>query len=118
MKKIEVTPDPVYITADEHAVNIEELMEVIKVLLQNPNGSVFANTSTVVNITKRIEHFGVYVEEYEQKISTMRNLIEKAYPYLTLNTYKQNVPKKTIRDFKEVMTDVSAWVRRNKNDRQ
>ena len=109
MKKIVVTPDPVYRTADEHAVKIEELMEVI---------SVFANNSTVENIAKRIEHFGVYVEEYEQKISKMRNLIEKSYPYLTLNTYKQNVPKKTIRDFKEVMTDVSAWVRRNKNDRQ
>tara|TARA_R110001592_G_scaffold52946_3_gene162426 strand:+ start:621 stop:965 length:345 start_codon:yes stop_codon:yes gene_type:complete len=114
MKKIEVTPDPVYITADEHAVSFEEIVD----LLKDDSIALNEDFDLLHNVTKRIEHFGVYVEEYEQKISTMRNLIEKAYPYLTLNTYKQNVPKKTIRDFKEVMTDVSAWVRRNKNDRQ
>jgi len=103
MKKIEVTPDPIYRTADENAVSFQEIIELLP---------------ECGNVSVRVEHFGVYVEEYEQKISQMRNLIEKAYPYMTLNTFKQNVPKKTIREFKEVMGDVSAWVRRNKHDRE
>tara|TARA_R100001463_G_scaffold35356_1_gene77043 strand:+ start:3599 stop:3943 length:345 start_codon:yes stop_codon:yes gene_type:complete len=114
MKKIEVTPDPTYRTADENAVSLKEIID----LLADESIASNEDFELLHNVTKRVEHFGVYVEEYEQKISKMRNLIEKSYPYMTLNTFKQNVPKKTIREFKEVMSDVSAWVRRNKHDRE
>lgn len=114
MKKIEVTPDPTYRTADENAVSFKEIVD----LLKDDSIALNEDFELLHNVTKRVEHFGVYVEEYEQKISKMRNLIEKSYPYMTLNTFKQNVPKKTIREFKEVMGDVSAWVRRNKHDRE
>ena len=47
----------------------------------------------------------------------LRDLVERAYKYMTLNTFKQRVPRGTILDFKEVMSDVSAIVRQNKLER-
>ena len=56
-------------------------------------------------------------DECIEEISYLRNLIEDAYDYMTLNTYKQKVPKKTIVAFKETMSKVSEIVRRNKDER-
>ena len=36
---------------------------------------------------------------------------------MTLNTFKQKVPRQTIVDFKQTMADVSSVVRRNKGER-
>ena len=47
----------------------------------------------------------------------LRDLVERAYKYMTLNTFKQRVPRATILDFKEVMSEVSAIVRQNKLER-
>jgi len=60
---------------------------------------------------------GVYDETYEYEISKLRELLERAYAYMTLNTYRQRVPKETLRDFKSVMEQVSAVVRANKEAR-
>ena len=71
----------------------------------------------VSTIRGRIEHFGVYDPSYEVKINRLRGLIENSYKYMTLNTFKQKVPRETLLDFKETMADVSSVVRRNKGER-
>ena len=95
-----------YHNADEGAVTIDELLEN----LDN-------NCTGVSTIRARIEHFGVYDPSYEVKINRLRGTIENSYKYMTLNTFKQKVPRETLLDFKETMADVSSVVRRNKGER-
>ena len=47
-----------------------------------------------------------------------RNLIESAYKYMTLNTFKQRVPKTTMNEFRKTMKQVAEIVRRNKHERK
>ena len=48
----------------------------------------------------------------------MRDLVERAYKYMTLNTFKQRVPRATILEFKETMAEVTEVVRQNKLQRE
>ena len=68
-------------------------------------------------IHERIKHFGVYDPSYEVKVNRLRTLVENSYKYMTLNTFKQKVPRETLLHFKETMSDVSSVVRRNKGER-
>lgn len=95
-----------YRNADEGAVSIDELLDCLD-----------DNCTGVSTIKQRIEHFGVYDPSYEVKINRLRGLIENSYKYMTLNTFKQKVPRETLLHFKETMADVSSVVRRNKGER-
>tara|TARA_R110000824_G_scaffold366017_1_gene554609 strand:+ start:612 stop:935 length:324 start_codon:yes stop_codon:yes gene_type:complete len=96
-----------YRNADFGAVTIEELLDCLG-----------DNCTGVTNIRKRIEHFGVYERSYEVKVNRLRALVENSYKYMTLNTFKQRVPRETLLDFKETMADVTSIVRRNKEERE
>jgi hypothetical protein len=67
---------------------------------------------------ERIKHFGLHDSSYEVKINRLRTLIENSYKYMTLNTFKQKVPRETLLHFKETMADVTAVVRQNKGERE
>ncbi len=67
---------------------------------------------------ERIKHFGLHDSSYEVKINRLRTIIENSYKYMTLNTFKQKVPRETLLHFKETMADVTAVVRQNKVERE
>ena len=69
-------------------------------------------------VHERIKHFGLHDSSYEVKINRLRTLIENSYKYMTLNTFKQKVPRETLLHFKETMADVTAVVRQNKGERE
>jgi hypothetical protein len=104
--KDKAPPQRLYRTAMEGAVSLDELLDVLD-----------DNCTGVSTIRDRLEHFGIYDESYEYKISQLRELLEQAYAYMTLNTFRQQVPKETLREFKSVMAQVSALVRANKEVR-
>ena len=96
---------------------LEEMFEELEEMLEQSdlkNRSFHVWTSTM---RERIKHFGVYDPSYEVKVNRLRGLIENSYKYMTLNTFKQKVPRETLLHFKETMSDVSSVVRRNKGDR-
>ena len=101
-----------YRTAMEGAVDVIELSSLLHCIKHNkPHGD-------IRTIIERLEHFGVYDNEYEFRIARLRNIIEDAYQFMTLNTWKQKVPTETLRNFQSTMGEVSAIVRRNRNDRK
>ena len=75
------------------------------------------HTGYFETIHERIRHFGIYDPSYEVQINRLRCFIENSYKYMTLNTFKQKVPRQTIVDFKQTMAYVSSVVRRNKGER-
>jgi hypothetical protein len=100
-------------------VTTEELDEMFEDL-----GAFFAKfevspkyTGYFETVHERIKHFGVYDPSYEVKVNRLRGLIENSYKYMTLNTFKQKVPRETLLDFKQTMSDVTAIVRQNKVER-
>jgi len=109
-----------YRNADEGAVSTEELDEMFEDL-----GEFFHKfeaspkyTGYFETVHERIKHFGVYDPSYEVKVNRLRTLVENSYKYMTLNTFKQKVPRETLLDFKQTMADVSAVVRQNKAERK
>lgn len=109
--KDKAPPQRLYRTAWEGAATIDEIQEFLDI----PE---IAELDEMANgVGERLKHLGVYDETYEYEISKLRELLERAYAYMTLNTYKQRVPKETLREFKSVMEQVSAVVRANKEAR-
>tara|TARA_R100000951_G_scaffold89001_1_gene77148 strand:+ start:518 stop:856 length:339 start_codon:yes stop_codon:yes gene_type:complete len=98
-----------YREADENAINIEY---VIKILNEGSTAGVR------VDLAKHIEEFGVYVQEYENRIQRYRNTLEMAYEFMFIGQFKAKTPQKTIKRFKNAIDRVKETVRRNKNDRQ
>ena len=96
------------------AVSLDELMEMFETL-EDVGTDVF--TGYFETIHERIRHFGIYDPSYEVKVNRLRGLIENSYKYMTLNTFKQKVPRETLLDFKQTMSDVTAIVRQNKVER-
>mgnify|MGYP003133579156 CR=1 FL=1 len=76
------------------------------------------HTGPFETMRERIKHFGVHDSSYEVKINRLRTIIENSYKYMTLNTFKQKVPRETLLHFKETMADVTAVVRQNKGERE
>ena len=76
------------------------------------------HTGYFETIHERIKTFGLHCNSYEVKINRLRALVENSYKYMTLNTFKQKVPRETLLDFKQTMADVSAVVRQNKAERK
>ena len=99
------------------AVSIEELIEMFETLEDVFHDFEMTHTGYFETIHERIRHFGIYDPSYEVKINRLRGMIEDSYKYMTLNTFKQKVPRQTIVDFKQTMADVSSVVRRNKGER-
>jgi|TARA_R110002012_G_scaffold125464_2_gene276969 hypothetical protein len=95
--------DPVYTyrTALEGALDIDD----------------FFNYNGEEEVLEQIELLGVYVKEYEDKISELRNLVENLSRYASLSDGRLRVPRKTMLHFKDTMKKANAWVVRNKNDR-
>tara|TARA_R100000458_G_C8151657_1_gene159084 strand:+ start:182 stop:370 length:189 start_codon:yes stop_codon:yes gene_type:complete len=58
------------------------------------------------------------VYEKLEDCNYLRDLVERAYKYMTLNTFKQRVPRATILEFKETMAEVTEVVRQNKLQRE
>lgn len=109
-----------YRNADDRAVSFTELREMFEGLEElfyhfeiSPK-----HTGPFETIHQRLQHFGVYDPAYEITINRYRNLIEDSYQFMTLNTFKQRVPRKTLEKFKNTMADVTAVVRKNKQERE
>ena len=112
MKKLEPQwpyVDYEYREADENAINIEY---VIKILNEGSTAGVRAD------LAQHIVEFGVYVQEYENRIQRYRNTLEMAYEFMFIGQFKAKTPQKTIKRFKNAIDRVKETVRRNKNDRQ
>ena len=116
-----------YRTALEGALTQEKLIEHLNDIHKSAQDAptdyeegshiTFEIRTKVEEIFEHIEKLGFEVEEYEDKISDLRALIEEAYEFMTLNTFKQKVPRETLEKFKRVMGEVTTIVRANKNDR-
>ena len=99
------------------AVSIDELIEMFEALEDVFHDFEMTHTGYFETIHERIRHFGIYDPSYEVQINRLRGLIENGYKNITLNTFKQKVPRETLLHFKETMADVSSVVRRNKGER-
>ena len=101
-----------YRTAMEGALDVKEVASILHCIkYEKPHGDI----RTAI---ERLSHFGIYDEGYENQISRLRNLVEDCYQYMTLNTFKQKVPRSIIEHFKETMENAAALVRKNKYDRE
>ena len=107
MKKLEPQwpyVDYEYREADENAVDIQYLINFVYTMDSN--------------LAQRIEEFGIYVPEYENRIQRYRNTLEMAYEFMFIGQFKAKTPQKTIKRFKNAIDRVKETVRRNKYDRQ
>jgi len=93
-----------YREADENAVDIQYLINFVYTMDSN--------------LAQRIEEFGIYVPEYENRIQRYRNTLEMAYEFMFIGQFKAKTPQKTIKRFKNAIDRVKETVRRNKYDRQ
>lgn len=113
MKKLEPQwpyVDYEYREADENAINIDYVIKILK----DDGCWEFSN----VELARRIEEFGVYVPEYENRIQRYRNTLEMAYEFMFIGQFKAKTPQKTIKRFKNAIDRVKETVRRNKNERK
>lgn len=107
MKKIEPQwpyVDYEYREADENAVDIQYLINFVYTMDSN--------------LAQRIEEFGIYVPEYENRIQRYRNTLEMAYEFMFIGQFKAKTPQKTIKRFKNAIDRVKETVRRNKYERE
>lgn len=107
MKKLEPQwpyVDYEYREADENAVDIQYLINFVYTMDSN--------------LAQRIEEFGIYVPEYENRIQRYRNTLEMAYEFMFIGQFKAKTPQKTIKRFKNAIDRVKETVRRNKYERE
>jgi len=93
-----------YREADENAVDIQYLINFVYTMDSN--------------LAQRIEEFGIYVPEYENRIQRYRNTLEMAYEFMFIGQFKAKTPQKTIKRFKNAIDRVKETVRRNKYERE
>ena len=107
MKKLEPQwpyVDYEYREADDNAPHIDDIIYIIGL--------------SELELARRIEEFGVYVPEYENRIQRYRNTLEMAYEFMFVGQFKAKTPQKTIKRFKNAIDRVKETVRRNKNERK
>tara|TARA_R110000851_G_scaffold60955_2_gene140229 strand:- start:632 stop:958 length:327 start_codon:yes stop_codon:yes gene_type:complete len=92
-----------YREADENAVDIQHLINFVYTMDSN--------------LAQRIEEFGIYVPEYENRIQRYRNTLEMAYEFMFVGHFQAKTPQKTIKRFKNAINRVKETVRRNKYER-
>ena len=102
-----------YRTALEGAMTEESLIGYLHQLQER-----YEDDITIDGMIEHIDKLGIFIQEYETIISNQRTLIEDAYEFMTLNTFKQKVPRDTLQKFKAVMGNVASIVRKNKHDRK
>lgn len=107
MKKLEPQwpyVDYEYREADDNAPHIDDIIYIIGL--------------SELELARRIEEFGIYVPEYENRIQRYRNTIEMAYEFMFIGQFQAKTPQKTIKRFKNAINRVKETVRRNKNERE